>query len=275
MPTGLTPVAGAPSRVAAALRHLGPLRFDGRCKSYRLISDLAGVRLERLRILCDRIAGDLENVYPERIGLPLSIPASGTLLLFSDRHRYREYVAAEEDLAAGYAGFAMPWAGIVALPAGDVAEDEIARTLAHELAHLARRRAFGRELPPWLDEGLADAMGESATSRGFLPLSDEAPMAALRRRLADGYRSGRVAALTTLVALDRDTFDRAPAAYDYEQAALFVRFLLLDPALAPAFRLWLSDLAACGEDLAGELPSALASSWPDLEHRFRLAYSFD
>ncbi|MEO7795590.1 MAG: hypothetical protein ABIV06_12540, partial [Thermoanaerobaculia bacterium] len=151
--------------------------------------------------------------------------------------------------------------------AGDLDAEAVAQTLAHELSHLAHRRAFGHELPPWLAEGLADAVGDSATTAGFLPLSDLDVVAGIRKRLCGGYEIRRTESLARLVDLDRSGFDRGSVSFDYEQSALLVRFLLLDPGLGPRFRAWLGVRAKLRSNAPG-LPAALQVSWPELERRF-------
>ena len=57
--------------------------------------------------------------------------------------------------------------------------------------------------------------------------------------------------------------------YDYEQSALFVRFLLSEPQLAIGFRKFLKDFAG-GEVYTPEgLAADLGASWEDLERRFQ------
>jgi hypothetical protein len=231
-------------------------------------SDLAGPRLVTLIDLCRALAESFDGEYTQRVGVPLSGPAAGTLVLFASRRRFRDYVAADAGLPQGYAGFSVPWAGLVALPVGDIADAEVARTLSHELAHLAHRRAFGRDLPPWLSEGLADAIGDSATPQGYRPLADLTVVDGIRKRLRAAAGSGRVGSIERLVALDGERFDRALPSYDYEQAALLVRFLLLDRELAPRFRRWLREWAARGARAAPTLDAGLGRSWSEIEDRF-------
>ena len=155
-----------------------------------------------------------------------------------------------------------PWLS----PAGDVADDELAATLAHELAHLAERRLFGFPRPRWLAEGLADAIGDSATLAGFRRLEGFVGVEAQRRRwLAMGQ--GRAGALERLVAGGPEPFDHGPASLDYELAALFVRFLLLDPDLAPRFRAWLGDQTVQRPTIPALFP-ALGVDAATLERRF-------
>ncbi len=270
---GLPAPPGDAVLVEGARSFLGQLVVSESCGPYRVWTDLAGARRAATLATCRALASALDEEYRRRVGLPLVGPAAGTIVMFADRRRYREYQAASAAgsgaaLPTGYAGFSLPWAGLVVLPISNLAGEEIASTLGHELAHLAHRRAFGRDLPPWLAEGLADALGDSATPNGFVPLDDRSVVAGIERRLRDGYELDRVGAFERLVALDRDGFDRGTVSYDYEQSALLVRFLLLDPELAPRFRGWLAALAARGPRDSPTLPTALEISWSELETRF-------
>lgn len=243
--------------------------IEASCGEYRVVSDLGGERLETTLSTCRTLARALDAEYAARTGLRPAHPPAGTLVLFADRRRFREYVAADGELPAGYAGFSMPGSGLVALPAGDVDAHELARTLGHELAHLAHRRAFGRELPRWLSEGLADAVGDDATPHGFTPFGESAGGSGLRRRLLDGYAAGRVETIERLLRPDPASFDAELVSYDYEQSALFVRFLLLDPELAPRFRSYLDAFARLGGTRVPALPDALGRDGPELDAAFR------
>ncbi len=258
------PWAVGPARDALA----APLRVEN-CGPYRLVTDAGGEFLETLRALCAAPVAGFEAEYRARLGVEPSHPPRGTLVLFADRQRFRAYLAADGELPRGYAGFSLATAGLVALPVGDLPADEVARTLTHELAHLAHRRTFGVELEPWLSEGLADAVGDSAHQSGFAPLAGFSGVEGLRERLRGGYASGGAGTIERLVALDRARFDRGTVSYDYDQAALFVRFLLLDPELSPRFRAWLAARTRRGATGAAALPGAFGVDAGGLDARFR------
>lgn len=268
-PAGRAVSPGDPRAVAAAQAFLrDPVQREA-CGPYALITESAAARRAEWVSLCAAIAEPFEAEYTRRLGVPLHHPPAGTIVLFSERSRFRAYAASDPALPGGYAGFSLAAWGLVALPVGDIAAEEIARTLAHELAHLAHRRAFGVELPPWLAEGLADAVGDSAGPAGFAPFEGFAGVEGIRRRLLLGYRAGQAESLERLVSLDRDRFDRGTVSYDYEQSALFVRFLLLDGGYGPSFRQWLVTQTYRRGEPAPDLPAALGSNWPELERRFR------
>jgi hypothetical protein len=264
--------AGDPQSLARLDRFLAPPIHARSCGAYDLRSDLDGAALASAAATCSTIAGALEVEIGSRFGLRPAHPPRGTIVLFASRRRFRESVAAAGDLPQGYAGWSEARLGVVALPAGDLEADELARTLAHELAHLAERRLFGFPRPRWLSEGLADALSDSASARGFAPLAGFDGAEAARTRWVARVASstaghGDTGPLERLVGLEWDQFDAGAPSLDYELAALFVRFLLLDPELAPRFRAWL-HAQTVQQRSTESLPSALATGWPSLERRF-------
>lgn len=256
-------------RLAAALRLLGDAGRRESCGPYPLYTDVAD---PRLLAACGRLASALDTVYEERYGLrPVGEPAEA-IFLFSDIGSYRAF-ARDDGMPMGYAGYAVGGRGFAAFHSavaerGDRPLADFLSTLAHELTHLVARRSLGPNLPPWLAEGLADGVGDTAAEEGFRPLETQAGSGPQARRLRRAYRDGRAGGLERLVGLKRGEFDRGTVSFDYEQSALFVRFLLAEPDLAPGFRSFLADLAA-GQPHAPELLTRhLAVSWPALDRRF-------
>jgi hypothetical protein len=256
-------------RLAAALKLLGDAGRRERCGPYPLYTDVAD---PRLLAACGRLATALDGVYEERYGVrPEGEPAEA-IFLFSRIAAYRAF-ARGDGVPMGYAGYAVGGRGFAAFHlgtpgGGDRPLADFLSTLTHELTHLVIRRSLGPNLPPWLSEGLADGIGDTAAEEGLRPLEAAAGSGAQARRLRRAYRDGRAGGLERLVGLKRGEFDRGAISFDYEQSALFVRFLLAEPGLAPGFRSFLAALAA-GEPHAAELLSRhLALSWPELDRRF-------
>lgn len=257
--------ANPPNEKALALARsiLGRSR-DGRCGPYQLTTDSTD---PRLLSACETVGASLDRVYAERFGVtPAGAPAEG-ILLFQELSTYRAYVEKDGRLAAGYAGFASDFDGLVVLHAGSGRKSAIT-TLAHELTHLVHRRALGTNLPPWLSEGLADAIGYGTTEEGIGPLRGVVGAEALAERLRGALARGWARPLEELVGLPRSGFDRGVRSFDYEQSALLVRYLLLDRELAPRFKGYLAALAR-GERYDPErLRAALGVSWSRLETGF-------
>lgn len=270
LPAGRAVPDGESEAVAGLGRFLAPPARHGSCGPYRLLSDLPSARIFGIEGLCGKLAAALEAEVTARFAVVPAHPPRGTIVLFASRRRYREAVAATGDLAQGYAAWSDARTGTVAVVAGGVSDAELARTLAHELTHLAERRLFGFPRPRWLAEGLADAIGDSATPDGFRKLEGFVGVEAQRRRWLDAGR-GRAGAVERLVAGGGgggpEPFDHGPASLDYELSALLVRFLLLDPELAPRFRGWLGEQTQQRATIPALVP-ALGIDEATLERRF-------
>ncbi len=262
---GRRAVRPTPTWISAALEAMGE-ETETSCGPYRLLTDSAD---SRLADVCQRIGTALETDYRERIGLDLVGEPDGAVLIFARAADFRAFTSAVGTLGAGYAGFSRATRGIVALSAEGLEPGEVAPTLAHELTHLLNRRALGSGIPRWLSEGLADAVGDTATAEGLGPLRGFEGVETQRRRLREAYRSDRAGSLERLITLDPEDFDREVVSFDYEQSALVVRFLLLDPELAPRFRSLLARFAAGEPFLPERVTEELALDWEALERRFR------
>ncbi|MCP4205327.1 MAG: hypothetical protein GY769_25735 [bacterium] len=145
--------------------------------------------------------------------------------------------------------------GVVALLAAGVPPERFATVLGHELTHLVHRRVFGPNLDPWLSEGLADALGDTATPSGFDGLAGIAGIEPLADRLRRAIEAERTESLAAMIAKSRGEFDRGAVSYDYESSALLTRYLLLEPTMAQRFRDLLRKLAAaksCSADCVFE-----------------------
>jgi hypothetical protein len=257
--------ANAPSSHHLSLARLAMGRpHEGRCGPYGLTTDSSD---SRLLAACEKIGATLDGVYAERFGVtPIGTPVEG-IILFGELAAYRHYVEEDGRLAAGYAGFASDIDGLVVLHAGSGRKSAIT-TLAHELTHLVHRRALGTNLPPWLSEGLADAIGYGTTEEGIGPLRGVSGVEALADRLRGALARGWARPLEELAGLPRSGFDREVRSFDYEQSALLVRYLLLDPLLGPRFRGYLATLARGERYDAESLRAVLGVQWNELETGF-------
>lgn len=261
------PRAGNPPSqevMTAAREHLQQGGSEGKCGPYTLLGDVIDVGL---LAACERIGAQLDDTYKERFGVdPVGQPAA-TILLFDNRDGYRGFAAQEGMTTAGYAGFSVPSRGYIAAWADADRSEDFAKTLAHEMTHLVNRRALGGSLPRWLSEGLADAVGDTATGSGFQALDGLRGVEGQASRLLLGLESGQVRSTARLVSLDNADFDAAVISYDYEQSALLVRYLLVEPDLADRFRAFLARLAE-GEDYSPELlQQHLAVEWTEFDRR--------
>jgi len=159
-----------------------------------------------------------------------------------------------------YAGMAYPNAGIIHVSMNAVAEAgsmrgmALARTVRHELVHLAVGRTLGgAELPKWFEEGVACAFGSPLSARDMAVLGD-----------------GRILPLASLT----KEFPRAralvPVAYAESESVL--RFLVRDRSEA-AVREVFGRLAA-GEPFERALEGAAGYGAAGLEAAWRRSLSY-
>jgi len=220
--------------------HLDGGGREGTCGAYPRLGDATDPLLLES---CDHLAAELDDTYVERLGVtPLGEPAE-TILLFSERVDYEGFAHQQGMATSGYAAHSKSSLGYAAIWADASRPDDFARTLVHELTHLVNRRALGGNLPRWLSEGLADALGDTATPEGIQPLQGFEGAEGQAKRLRLGYETGGVGGIERLIGLEPGAFDSTPNSYDYEQSTLLVRYLLLDPELGPRFRTFLAELA--------------------------------
>ncbi|MEM8996589.1 MAG: hypothetical protein AAGF23_17520 [Acidobacteriota bacterium] len=228
-------VAPEPDAAAleAASRHLGDGGREWPCGPYRLLTDVSD---RAFLDLCTNLAVDLDAAYAERFGLEPAGQARGAVILFRDPADFRAFAEA----SAGHAGHARASRSYVSLYVGDRTVRTLATTLAHELTHLVNRRALGTPLPRWLSEGLADAIGDPATPTGLGPAAGLGGAEVARRRVLERPDLPNLGELATL---DFGQFDGRPDARDYEQSAVFIRFLLSDAERRRAFHAFLRGVA--------------------------------
>lgn len=240
---------------------------EGSCGPYSLLEDMADPLLLET---CNLLATELDDTYRQRLGVaPLREPAA-TILLFSHRNGYRDFSEQQGIQASGYAAHTSPSQGYAAIWADSSRPDDFAKTLVHELAHLVNRRSLGGNLPRWLSEGLADALGDTATLEGIRPLTSFEGAEGQAERLRLAYETTRAGSLARLVALEPTAFDRGVVSYDYEQSTLLVRYLLLDPNLAPRFKAFLAELATGAPYTPELLQRHLGLDWPALDGRLQV-----
>lgn len=237
--------------------------------------------------LIDRIsaaAADLGRAYGERYGLEAGPRGNEVVVLFRDEEGYRRLEEAEPAIA-GLDAHGHATAMMATLSLGGRDSDEVHQLLLHELTHLLNRRTLKRELPPWLEEGLAEDLSYSSldergrldpdtlSGRGSFMGSTRSehldtltvradwgpnpwgssPRAALAWLLHNWNRPARPS-LESLIELPWAAFvERGRRDFHYAESGFLIRYLLDDRSgLASKLRHLLKEIAA-GEEPTAEL----------------------
>ena len=131
------------------------------------------------------------------------------LYLFATRERYLDFLRSIHINGRHSAGmfFASPRiSGLATYVQGQSRADTFA-VLRHEGFHQFAWRFYGRTLPQWANEGIAEVFGDAPLANGELHLGpmDTARLARVQRDLA----AGRTLSLEELIALDSRDWNRA------------------------------------------------------------------
>ena len=268
--------------LAAAREYLGGRERIAALGPYTLYTDS---RDDALIAQLDSVAGRLEALYAERYGrVPVGVPAEAVVLLQSDI-AYR-LIQRRSDRLAGIHSAGHNAEGIAVLYVGGRSRAAVAGTLIHELVHFLNRRALGPQLPPWLDEGIADDLGLSRVEADGVVhprelggvrqqrdggwLLDGALASLVRLRAA--ARDGTLPRVRDLIGADWDSFVRAPGSrLRYAAAAFWVRYLVDGEGgrRAAGFRDFLDAVAAGAAPAADTLQTHLGEPWSVLDASFR------
>ena len=237
-------------RVRRARRLMGIDKPRGKVGAYKLFTD---VEDQELLEFLDQAATMAEEAYFARYGrLPSGNPRH-SVVLFATEADYRTFSKKANCPLSNHRGHA--GSGVVAMYVEGQRQEELARILVHEIAHLLNNRAVAWRLPPWLEEGMASDLGaiwmENAPTLGANSLAGNRSMVSepeVRLQSLDGMRrKGTLPSVDILWRLDTERFyaDRV-AHYGYSHAAALVTFFLEgeDGRYAPAFRDFLKKIAA-------------------------------
>jgi hypothetical protein len=128
-------------------------------------------------------------------------------------------------------GVFLPGKNLLAAFLGDLGRDQIRRTLQHEAFHQFAYNAIARDLPVWLNEGLAQFFEEGLwNGDGFL--LGEIPPRRLRQLRAD-IKADRLMVFSDLLHMDNDAWtrrladNRSEGVTQYNQSWAMVHFLVM------------------------------------------------
>jgi hypothetical protein len=123
----------------------------------------------------DALARHLNLMYEQYVGRLASLPARAptplNVLLFADRLDYEETLRRRYGLDAEGTGglfFVKPAGTALALWTGGLPPRRVLHVLQHEGFHQFAYSRFGRDLPRWVNEGLAELFGASVMVDGSL-----------------------------------------------------------------------------------------------------------
>ncbi|MCH9646918.1 MAG: hypothetical protein K0U98_01695 [Deltaproteobacteria bacterium] len=147
-------VGSSADQLRKARQILGIRRPSRRLGAYDVYTD---VEDEELLSFLDSAASHAEEAYFSRYGrLPSGNPRR-TVVLFAREGDYRAY--SESSFPGGGTNAGHAGSGVLAFFAEKKPRNTLARTLVHEITHLLNDRALARQLPTWLEEGLASDLG--------------------------------------------------------------------------------------------------------------------
>jgi hypothetical protein len=182
--------------------------------------DLAKTLAIQMDAMYDEYARRFAGLAPSPGGAPFRV------YLFANRADYLRFTG---PLYQNTGGLFMPRRGALAAFLEGQGREGLRRTLQHEAFHQFTHAAMGRQLPPWLNEGLAQVFEESIwTGDGFLLY--QVPPRRVRRSIAD-RSAGRLIPFTTFATLTDEqwsaafTGDPSRGEAQYNQAWAMVQFL--------------------------------------------------
>ncbi|MCP4654920.1 MAG: hypothetical protein GY856_05820 [bacterium] len=140
-----------PARLAAARALLGAAASVRTLGPYTLYTDVGDEGL--LRHL-GKVAEHLPASYERRFGIR-PVPGDEAVVLFAGEQSYDEYLRSQGGEIADLASLGHAGRGLAVVHA-EIERDALGQMLVHELTHLLNRTVLPPDLPPWLEEGLAE-----------------------------------------------------------------------------------------------------------------------
>jgi hypothetical protein len=257
-------------------------------RSFGPFSGSTDVRDEQLLARLGRLSAALPAAFSLRFGI--SPAPAGSVFVFGRERDFRAWVrhqyGVDDPRMEGFAA-----SGAAMIYVGNHRGDEAGAMLVHEVTHLLTRAAFGRPVPPWIEEGMAEELAmhrflrdgqlvpdsirvtRSTSIQSLSPLARNArvqrsltgPGAALLR-----LAGGAIVPLPLLVEVTSEEFLAAEGRQDrYATAAFFIRFLLAtQPERAERFRAFLLAGASGASLDRAALEAALQEPIAETDRKF-------
>ncbi len=142
-----------PEKLEAARALLGEAESQHRLGAFTLYTD-AGAEIP-LKVLA-RAAESLPAIYEQVFGIRPVLRGDEAVVLYAGEQQYVDYVRTHTEV--GHLESQGHVAGGFAVLYATPDHDALRQVLVHELMHLLNRSTLAPELPPWLEEGMADAI---------------------------------------------------------------------------------------------------------------------
>lgn len=198
---------------------------------YAIRSDLAPE-------LTKRYADHLDTMYDEfarrlvvRSGLRKRSPDIPNVLMFASQQDYLDTLRTQFGINGTGSGgmfFVSPRGAGLAFWVGGLPRQRVEHVIQHEGFHQFAYAFFGSEMPPWLNEGLAEFFGESVVDGGTVVIGQASPQVVGQVRKA--VEEGKSIPFMDLLQMDDQRWNgnvrSGTAALQYMQSWSMVHFLV-------------------------------------------------
>ena len=188
--------------------------------------------------LTARYADHLDTMYEEyarrlvaRTGLRKRSPEVPNVLMFASQQDYLDTLRTQFGINGTGSGgmfFVSPRGAGLAFWVGNLPRQRVEHVVQHEGFHQFAFTFFGNEMPPWLNEGLAEFFGESVVDRGTVVVGQASPQVVEQVRKA--VTEGRNIPFIDLLQMDDQRWNAnvrgGSAALQYMQSWSMVHFLV-------------------------------------------------
>lgn len=200
-----------------------------RSENYTIKARIDRAEAERLRDELEAAHRAIVRTFPA-YRIPAPVPMN--VYIFAEREHFADFVSRQGFSAANASGIFFERngrAGVTTYTQGQ-AESKVIETLRHEGFHLFAFLRIHRDLPMWIDEGLAEYFGASRRAGDELILGIAPPSAVENVRAA--IEEDRLVPLADLMSSGASTWNRGVIRADprvnlmYDESWSFVHFLL-------------------------------------------------
>jgi len=198
-------------------------------RHYHVKSDLPP---EELKELAEHLDHTYESFVRQLSGwLRQNLPATFNVMIFSTREEYELTLKFQFGIDATGSGgmfFSNRRGSALALWTEGLPRRRVEHVIQHEGFHQVAAALFGGNLPPWVNEGLAEYFGEAIMVNGKLVTGQSSPR--VINHMKDAIESGEYIPFLKMLQMDGQRWNAAVKSGDarlqYEQAWSMVHFLI-------------------------------------------------